>query len=49
MTEEQIKETSDRIAEIWDEMDEVIAGTGVADLIEELVDLEIELEKESNK
>jgi len=49
MDENEIKEAQDRITEIWAEMEPVIAGTGVASLIEELVDLEIQLEGESNK
>ena len=50
MTQEDkdIKELEKRIDEIWDEMEPVIAGTGVASLIEELVDKEIELEQYCN-
>ncbi len=49
MDEKEIKEAQNRVTEIWEEMDPVIKGTGVASLIEELVDLEIRLEAESNR
>ena len=42
----ETKKKLTRIEEIWDEMEDIIAGTGVASLIEELVELEIELSKE---
>ena len=42
-----IQDISDRITEIWEEMESVIRGTGVASLIEELVRLEIKLSKEN--
>jgi hypothetical protein len=43
------KQLQKRIEEIWDEMEPDIAGTGVASLIEELIELEIELEANSNQ
>jgi hypothetical protein len=49
MNDREIKKLNNRVTEIWEEMEEVIAGTGVASLIEELVDIEIQLERESNQ
>lgn len=49
MDEKEIKEAQARVTEIWSEMEPVITGTGVSSLIEELVELEIKLEQESNK
>jgi hypothetical protein len=42
------KQISKRIEQIRTELDEYIAGTGAGDLISELVELEIELEKDCN-
>ena len=49
MTEKEIKKAEKRVVSIWEEMEQVIEGTGVSSLIEELVELEIQLEAESNK
>lgn len=49
MTQKEIKEAQKRVSEIWKEIDEVIAGTGVGALIDELVELEIQLEQECNQ
>lgn len=46
---ERIKAMQKRITEIWAEMEPEIAGTGVASLIEELVELEIEIERWCNE
>jgi hypothetical protein len=48
MTQKEISKTQVRISEIWAEMEDVITGTGISSLIEELVELEIELSKEEN-
>lgn len=49
LTSEELDQKQKRITEIWDEMEEVIGGTGVSSLIEELVELEIEVEAECNQ
>lgn len=47
--ETEYTKISNRITEIWDELSPQIAGTGIADLIEELVELEIEAETYCNQ
>ena len=49
MEDKYIRKLNKRVTEIWEEMEDVIAGTGVASLIEELVEIELILESESNK
>ena len=49
MTQKEIKQKQKRIAEIWDEMRPAIEGTGITDLIDELVELEIELTAEDGR
>ena len=46
MTKKEIRDKIKRTEDIWDEMSPQIAGTGIASLIEELIDLEIRLEAE---
>jgi hypothetical protein len=43
LTEKDIKKAERRITKIWDEISPQIAGTGIGDLIEELIELEIQL------
>jgi len=47
MTPEQ-KQAQKRIDEIWDELEPTISGTGASSLIEELIELELLLESQSN-
>lgn len=43
------KQKQKRIADIWEELDKRLGDDLIIDDIQELVDLEIELEQESNK
>lgn len=44
MTQKEINKLQRREEKIWEEIEPVIAGTGVASLIEELIDINIQLE-----